>query len=133
MMWFGYRNEPRVLIPLNVDSVHSILSDNAKGEMPEELIAVALKPEKAHVVESHCLKTGGTDSLTRFDKRVGVQQKPAIATGSVHNKSLRGINHRNKKQARTEKPKSVPDQCSAKPETDGNPQQNQQPQQTAGK
>lgn len=69
MMWFSYRHEPGVFIPLNVESVKSILEDNAKGEMPNELIPSIKVEQKILVVEPSFENTVGQDSLTRFDRK----------------------------------------------------------------
>ena len=69
IMWFSYRGEPGVLIPLTVESVHKILEANTNGETPEELIPAVKVVEKVIVVEDTFDNLVGQDSLTRFDRR----------------------------------------------------------------
>jgi cell fate regulator YaaT (PSP1 superfamily) len=69
VMWFSYRSEPGVMIPLSVESVKNIIEQNEKGETPEELIAVQKPAPKLEVAELVFENTAGQDSLTRFDHR----------------------------------------------------------------
>jgi len=76
MMWFSYRSEPGVFIPMDVKAVHAILEANAKGESPDALIPTFNKlTEKVVVVEPNFENTVGQDSLTRFDRKGG-KSKP---------------------------------------------------------
>ena len=75
MMWFSYRNEPGVFIPMHVDAVRAVLESNQKGEIPEELIASVKAVEKIMNVEPQFENLVGQDSLTRFDKTSGKQQR----------------------------------------------------------
>jgi cell fate regulator YaaT (PSP1 superfamily) len=85
MMWFSYRHEPSVFIPLNVESVKSILEDNAKGEMPNELIPSIKVEQKILIVEPSFENTVGQDSLTRFDRK-GNKPKNNNQNRNRHNK-----------------------------------------------
>jgi cell fate regulator YaaT (PSP1 superfamily) len=69
MMWFSYRSDPGVFIPMSVQSVHAILEANKAGETPEELIAVKTFEEKVIVAEPNFENVVGQDSLTRFDRK----------------------------------------------------------------
>jgi cell fate regulator YaaT (PSP1 superfamily) len=72
MMWFSYRGEPGVFIPMDVKAVHAILESNANGEMPDALIPTFNKiAEKVVVVEPNFENVVGQDSLTRFDRKGG--------------------------------------------------------------
>src|SRR5688572_10643283 len=51
MMWFSYRSEPGVFIPMHVDAVRAVMEANAKGEIPEELIPSVKAVEKILNVE----------------------------------------------------------------------------------
>lgn len=75
MMWFSYRNEPGVFIPMHVDAVRAVLEANTKGEIPEELIATVKVVEKILNVEPQFENLVGQDSLTRFDRKGGKNQK----------------------------------------------------------
>lgn len=71
MMWFSYRGEPGVFIPMHVATVHSILEANHKGEIPEALIPSVKAVEKILNVEPNFENLVGQDSLTRFDRKGG--------------------------------------------------------------
>lgn len=77
MLWFSYRSEPGVFIPLTIEAVKSILEDNAKGELPEALIPSVKFNEKIAVTtaEPNFENVVGQDSLTRFDRKGGKGQK----------------------------------------------------------
>jgi len=77
MLWFSYRSEPGVFIPLTIEAVKSILEDNAKGELPEALIPSVKFNEKIAVTaaEPNFENVVGQDSLTRFDRKGGKNQK----------------------------------------------------------
>jgi cell fate regulator YaaT (PSP1 superfamily) len=68
-MWFSYRNDPGVFIPMSLASVKSILEANAKGEIPDALIAEKKEIPKALSLEPAYENLVGQDSLTRFDQR----------------------------------------------------------------
>src|SRR6202012_854525 len=70
MMWFSYRGEPGVLIPMDVKAVASILEANTKGELPDALIPTIKVSEKIYAAadaEHNFENVVGQDSLTRFD------------------------------------------------------------------
>jgi cell fate regulator YaaT (PSP1 superfamily) len=69
MMWFSYRHEPGVFIPLHIKTVHSILEANAKNELPDEIKSVLVSDAKLKTIEHNFENVVGQDSLTRFDKR----------------------------------------------------------------
>jgi cell fate regulator YaaT (PSP1 superfamily) len=71
MMWFSYRGEAGVLIPMHVANVHAILEANQKGEIPEALIPTVKAVEKILNVEPNFENLVGQDSLTRFDRKGG--------------------------------------------------------------
>lgn len=75
MMWFSYRSEPGVLIPMTVTAVKAIAEANAKGEMPEELTPAFKVSDKVVVTEPLFENVVGQDSLTRFDRKGG-KNKP---------------------------------------------------------
>jgi cell fate regulator YaaT (PSP1 superfamily) len=74
MMWFSYRSEPGVFIPLHVEVVNGILEANSKGDIPEELIPSVKAIEKILNVEPNFENVVGQDSLTRFDRKGGKQR-----------------------------------------------------------
>ena len=69
MMWFSYRHEPGVFIPLHIKTVHSILEANAKNELPDDIKSVLVSDAKLKPIEHNFENVVGQDSLTRFDKR----------------------------------------------------------------
>jgi cell fate regulator YaaT (PSP1 superfamily) len=71
MMWFSYRDEPGVFIPMHVDTVRKLLEANSKGEIPEELIPTLPAIEKVLNTEPTFGNLVGEDSLTRFDLQRG--------------------------------------------------------------
>ncbi len=122
MMWFSYKHEPGVFIPLSVESVKSIMEDNAKGEAPGELIPSITIDQKVIAVEPSFENTVGQDSLTRFDRK-GNKSRP--------NNQNKNRNNRNK-EGQAQKPKQANQSNQAKPQQNkvqGNkaPQQNKGP------
>jgi len=69
VMWFSYRSEPGVFIPMKVEAVKRIIEDNARGEQPEELVPMKNPAEKLLKPEPSFENSAGQDSLTRFDKK----------------------------------------------------------------
>lgn len=103
-MWFSYRGEPGVFIPLKISSVKSILEDNAKGEIPEELIPITQVTEKLVKAEPVFENPVGQDSLTRFDRNKGNKPK------SNQRGSRSGNQARPNNRNQTQKPKQpLPD------------------------
>lgn len=92
-MWFSYRSDPGVFIPLDLKTVHSILELNAKGEMPEALTPLIKTVDKIINTEPNFENVVGQDSLTRFDRKGKSNQnfksnrgKPS-RTNTIQNKS----------------------------------------------
>lgn len=92
-MWFSYRSDPGVFIPLDLKTVHSILELNAKGEMPEALTPAVKVIDKIINTEPNFENVVGQDSLTRFDRKGKSNQnfksnrgKPS-RTNAIQNKS----------------------------------------------
>ncbi|MBX3165202.1 MAG: hypothetical protein KF900_12060 [Bacteroidetes bacterium] len=70
LMWFSYRSEPTVFIPVKIEDVKTVVEANAKGEKPDELTASKIQIEKYTAVEEPAFENVvGQDSLTRFDKK----------------------------------------------------------------
>lgn len=92
-MWFSYRSDPGVFIPLDLKTVHSILELNAKGEMPEALTPAVKVIDKIINTEPNFENVVGQNSLTRFDRKGKSNQnfksnrgKPS-RTNAIQNKS----------------------------------------------
>ncbi len=73
-MWFSYRSEPGVFIPLHVEAVHKILEANAAGESPDALIPAVKASAKLLAEGPNFENLVGQDSLTRFDRKGGKQR-----------------------------------------------------------
>jgi cell fate regulator YaaT (PSP1 superfamily) len=74
-MWFSYRNEPDVFIPLKITQVKEVLEANKRGEQPDDFKIEYKIEEKAKTIEHDFDNVVGQDSLTRFDKNER-SQKP---------------------------------------------------------
>jgi cell fate regulator YaaT (PSP1 superfamily) len=74
LMWFSYRSDPGVFIPLSTTSVKKILEDNAKGELPDALISSVQVLPKVTAAEHEFESVAGQESLTRFDKKRPAKQ-----------------------------------------------------------
>lgn len=114
MMWFSYKHEPDVFIPMKVENVKQVMLLNANNEKPDDLISAAPKGPKAKVVEHSFENVVGQDSLTRFDKKPRPKNQP--------NKNQRPGFNKNKSQQgsqtqKTQEPKQ-------KPVVNQNPNQN---------
>ena len=110
IMWFSYRSDPGVFIPLKIESVKSILEDNAKGETPEELKPMPTFSEKAIKLEPAFENTVGQDSLTRFDRNKGNKQK----------NNQRGNRNQAKPQNRNQGQKPKPQETNRPKAAEGN-------------
>ncbi len=75
MMWFSYRSEPGVLIPVDIKTLRGVLEANAKGETPEDLSPAVKAADKVLKAEPNFENVVGQDSLTRFDKKGGGRNK----------------------------------------------------------
>ena len=120
MMWFSYRSDPGVFIPVSVKTVHAILEANSKGEVPEDITPFVKVLEKITHVEPNFENLVGQDSLTRFDRK-GNRSKQ-----NFNNKSPRNQNKPNTGQG--QKPKNANQN---KPANQAKPNSNQPKQQSA--
>lgn len=77
MMWFSYKSDPTVLIPMEVEAVKNIVEANKRGEQPEELIPAIKTIEKVQAAEPTFGNLLAEDSLTRFDRK----KQPKGASG----------------------------------------------------
>lgn len=137
MMWFSYRSEPGVLIPMTIDAVRSIAEANSKGEQPEELISAEQKSAKLLVVEPSFDNLVGQDALNRFDrsknKQKQGQRKNTNRQNNSPQKSNQPQNAQNKGGAgQNNKQKNQPQnrqQSQPKQQQSGRQQSQQKPQQ----
>ena len=74
MMWFSYRHDPGVFIPLNVKTVHAVLESNAKGELPDDIKSALVTEALTKTAEPNFENVDAQDSLTRFDKQTKTKQ-----------------------------------------------------------
>ncbi|MCU0361649.1 MAG: hypothetical protein MUF75_13235 [Bacteroidia bacterium] len=94
MMWFSYKSDPSVLIPMDIKAVKIILEANKNGEQPEELVASKVFVEKPIAIEPSFSNQAGEESLTRFDKKRPQKGKGGSGQGSQRQKQNQ--NQRNK-------------------------------------
>ena len=91
MMWFSYKHETSVFIPMKVENVKLVLDMNAKNEQPEDLISEDNKQAKPKVIEHSFENVVGQDSLTRFDRKPKHKSQPQNRNqkpnNSLHNKN----------------------------------------------
>ncbi len=76
VMWFSYKHEPDVFIPMKASEVKLVLEKNAKGEKPDDLAQTIIAPKTKVVVEHSFENVVGQDSLTRFDTKGNKHKKP---------------------------------------------------------
>jgi cell fate regulator YaaT (PSP1 superfamily) len=130
MMWFSYRSEPDVFIPVRVDHVKEVLELNAKNEQPEDLISAVPQSVKAKVTEHSFENVVGQDSLTRFDRRP--KQKQQQNKGKQHQQQ--GKNKpQGQNQNRPQKQQGQQNQQNKPQGQNQNKPQNQQGQQNQNK
>ncbi len=68
IMWFSYRNEPEVLIPMTVEKVREHQKMCANGQIPETLSPSVTEPKPSpRIPEAEFKNTSGEESLNRFD------------------------------------------------------------------
>lgn len=81
-VWYSYKDDPIKFIELKVEKVNEIITQNKKGEKPQDLmsfveVVVEVKtPEYENVV--------GQDSLTRFDRPKGGKKRKKKRPHSKH-------------------------------------------------
>jgi hypothetical protein len=110
IMYFSYKQEPDVFIPMKAEQVKIVLQMNEKGEKPDDLVQAVMATKTKVVQELAFENVVGQDSLTRFDSKGKNHKKP-------HNKNKQHSNQ-NKGNANQH----------AKPQTN----QSQKPQQNKG-
>jgi len=95
VMWFSYKHEPDVFIPMKADQVKAVIAKNEKGEKPEDLVAAIINQKvKSEVIEHTFENVVGQDSLTRFDKKGG-QKKPHHHKNKQHSKGNQNQGNKN--------------------------------------
>ena len=131
-MWFSYRSDPGVFIPLDLKTVHSILELNAKGEVPEALTPAVKVIDKIIITEPNFENVVGQDSLTRFDRKGksnqnfksnrgkpsrtnAIQNKSGKPPVQVSNRQQNNFNSKRQINNSTEKNKDRGSQTNAKP------------------
>ena len=131
-MWFSYRSDPGVFIPLDLKTVHSILELNAKDEMPEALTPFIKVIDKIINTEPNFENVVGQDSLTRFDRKGksnqnfksnrgkpsrtnAIQNKSGKPPVQVSNRQQNNFNSKRQINNSTEKNKDRGSQTNAKP------------------
>jgi len=139
MMWFSYKHESDVFIPMKVEKVKEVLTMNSNNEQPEDLVSAITQIAKAKVIEPSFENVVGQDSLTRFDrkpknKQQGQRQnkpqhsanknKPTQNTSAGQNKTQQGPKTEANKTQQQNKPQNKPQQnkgtANPKPHGQGN-------------
>ncbi len=128
MMWFSYRSEPGVLIPMTVTAVKLINEANAKGEMPEELTPAYKITDKPVIVEPLFENVVGQDSLTRFDRKGGKNKPPQKRNDRPQGAQRSGPRPQTQRNAQVKEGDAAEkqDQPRNQPKKQGGPQQNRQ-------
>lgn len=127
MMWFSYRSEPGVLIPMSVESVKKIAEANTNGEMPEELVPTIRNTGKLIIAEPNFENVVGQDSLTRFDRKGNSKNKPQNNQRKNPNQKQAPAKGAQPRQAQAKGPNPNKPQNQAKPQNQQNrpPRNNQ--------
>jgi cell fate regulator YaaT (PSP1 superfamily) len=121
VMWFSYRSDPGVLIPLDIKTVRGIHEANAKGEVPGDIIPSVKLVEKVEKAEPNFENLVGQDSLTRFDR----SGRNKSGNKGSRNQGRSGQNPQKAKQQGQNKPSNPNNQNKA----GGQPKQQNQGQQ----
>ncbi|MGZ3900504.1 MAG: PSP1 domain-containing protein [Bacteroidia bacterium] len=124
MMWFSYRHDTSVFIPMKVDKVKEVLELNAKNEQPEDLVSAVIMEAKIKVPEPGFENVVGQDSLTRFDRSKSKNRPQGRSNKPQHtnkNKNLQGTGTPQNKPVNTGQNKT------ANPNKGPNPNQNKGP------
>jgi cell fate regulator YaaT (PSP1 superfamily) len=90
VMWFSYKQEPDVFIPLKAQQVKQVIELNAKGEKPEELVHAVLAPKTKIIEEPAFENVVGQDSLTRFDNKNKKQKHKPKGQQQKNNQNTKG-------------------------------------------
>lgn len=135
MMWFSYKHDTSVFIPMKVENVKLVLDLNAKNEQPDDLISEDNKQSKPKVIEHSFENVVGQDSLTRFD-RAPKPKNQGQNRGPRPGNQNQNKNKGGKPQMQGNKPQNKPQQnAGPKPQNQqnkpqnksGNPNPNQNP------
>lgn len=94
MMWFSYKSDPTVLIPLDVEAVKNVVEANKRGEQPEELVPAIKSIEKIQNAEPVFGNLLAEDSLTRFDRK----KQGKASSGQNQGRSRQQQNRQKQKQ-----------------------------------
>ncbi|MDX2171985.1 MAG: regulatory iron-sulfur-containing complex subunit RicT [Bacteroidota bacterium] len=121
-MYFSYRSEPDVFIPLNVTAVKEVLEANAKGELPDDFKVAFKETSKVKVIEHNFENVVGQDSLTRFDKTKGNKQ------GNNRNHPHKNNQHKKPNQQKTQGQNNKPNPNQVKTNSKVQPTANVKPQ-----
>lgn len=73
MMWFTCDDEPGTFIPLELDTVHKVISMNGHGKMPDDLKNFVTQAQEEEQPDFE--NVVGQDSVNRFDRKGGAHKK----------------------------------------------------------
>lgn len=125
MMWFSYRSDPGVFIPMSIKSVKNIMEANSRGEVPEDLTPFVKPVEKVVSVEPNFDNLVGQDSLTRFDREKKSGKKQGFNNKNRHQNKPNPNQEQRAKNANPNKPKQETRQGNQqKPQGQGNRTEN---------
>jgi len=133
IMFFSYKHEPDVFIPMKAEQVKQVLQKNEKGEKPDDLVQAVIESKIKVVAEPSFENVVGQDSLTRFDnknknnrnKKQFSKNKPS---GQNANKTNQGPNKNTTQQAKPQVQKNQQNKPNNKPANKPANPQNKKPQ-----
>jgi cell fate regulator YaaT (PSP1 superfamily) len=134
VMWFAYRKEPDVFLPLTIARVKEVMAMNQANELPESVEGKIIYTTKKEIIkEPNFENVVGQDSLTRFDKRAKGNQQNNNRNKGNNKPGGQGRNPQAKQQktGATDKPqqqKNLNPNPNQKPRNEGNNSQKSQPQ-----
>ncbi len=106
VMWFSYKHEPAVLIPLKPEQVKEVLELNERGEKPEDFVEAVIEIKNKVIEEPSFENVVGQDSLTRFDNKSKAKKKKSKQRKNSNNPSGKqqvGNNQKNSHQNNRQK------------------------------
>ncbi len=123
-MWFSYRSDPGVFIPLAIETVKQIVEANGKGEIPDDIIPAIKVVEKILNVEPGFDNVVGQDSLTRFDREKKGKNRSALKQNNNSTRPNPNARPKQKTQQQNNPPKQTPDNATKKPTNSPKPHHN---------
>ena len=124
VMWFSYKHEPGVFIPMKAAQVKEVLLKNESGEKPEDLVQATIESKIKVVLEPAFENVVGQDSLTRFDNKNKHKKQHSKNRPNPNNKNkVQGPNKGTPQAAKPQGQRNQPHKPNHKP----NPQHTKKP------